>query len=134
MGLSKFGFAPVHSQVVLEAIELLHERRYVQTRLRHLRLGRPRCRDPRQHWGLNVDIENVVWPNDNIDPWSALSFNNTRTPGNDGSDVVFADGTAHCADMYSSNLNHLEPTYPWAHARIEANDAKFVANNDDDGK
>ncbi|CAK4635011.1 unnamed protein product [Aphanomyces euteiches] len=55
--------------------------------------------------GLQVDVADVVWPGGTIDPWSALGFTNTTTPVNPRSDVVYIEGTAHCADMFSRATN-----------------------------
>ncbi|KAF0692398.1 Aste57867_16523 [Aphanomyces stellatus] len=80
--------------------------------------------------GLSINVENVVWPNGNIDPWSTLSFNNdTRVPDNDNSDAFLIDGTAHCADMYNRKLNRAPE---WVHTRIENNVVKFLATDGDD--
>ncbi|KAF0699556.1 Aste57867_9893 [Aphanomyces stellatus] len=73
--------------------------------------------------GLKVNTSNVVWVNGNLDPWSALSFTNDTKPVNLNSDVVYIDGTAHCADMRSRSL---KPVPAWAHDRIERNVRKFL--------
>ncbi|KAF0691060.1 Aste57867_17641 [Aphanomyces stellatus] len=80
----------------------------------------------RQTYGaLKINVENVAWPNGNIDPWHALSFDNTTVPVNTNSDHIFIDGTAHCADMYNRKYN-LAPQ--WAMNRVEANVVKFLAD------
>ncbi|CAK4350698.1 unnamed protein product [Aphanomyces euteiches] len=73
--------------------------------------------------GLKVDVANVVWPGGTIDPWSALGFTNTTKPVNPHSDVVYIEGTAHCADMYSRAKNRAPA---WALDRIEANVDSFL--------
>ncbi|KAF0692396.1 hypothetical protein As57867_016464, partial [Aphanomyces stellatus] len=78
----------------------------------------------RQTYGaLQVNVDNVVWPNGNIDPWHALSFDNRTVPVNANSDVVFIDGTSHCADMFATAYN-LAPQS--AHDRIERNVKSFL--------
>ncbi|KAF0692458.1 Aste57867_16469 [Aphanomyces stellatus] len=79
----------------------------------------------RQSYGaLKINSDNTVWPNGNIDPWHALSFDNTIKPVNPTSDVVFIEGTAHCADMYSRASNIVPSS---ALDRIEKNVVKFLA-------
>ncbi|KAH9082805.1 hypothetical protein LEN26_021101 [Aphanomyces euteiches] len=74
--------------------------------------------------GLKVNVGDVVWPGGTIDPWSGLSFTNTTKPVNCHSDVVYMEGTAHCADMYS-RADDLAPA--WALDRIEANVKNFLS-------
>ncbi|KAH9126381.1 hypothetical protein AeMF1_003195 [Aphanomyces euteiches] len=74
--------------------------------------------------GLKVNVGDVVWPRGTIDPWSGLSFTNTTKPVNCHSDVVYMEGTAHCADMYS-RADDLAPA--WALNRIEANVKNFLS-------
>ncbi|KAG9403440.1 Thymus-specific serine protease [Aphanomyces cochlioides] len=74
--------------------------------------------------GLKVDVADVVWPGGTVDPWSALGFTNTTTPVNPQSDVVYIEGTAHCADMYS-RADNLAPA--WALDRIEANVKNYLS-------
>ncbi|CAK4679810.1 unnamed protein product [Aphanomyces euteiches] len=64
-----------------------------------------------------------LWPGGTIDPWSALGFTNTTKPVNSHSDVVYIEGTAHCADMYSRAKNRAPA---WALDRIEANVDSFL--------
>ncbi|CAK4647423.1 unnamed protein product [Aphanomyces euteiches] len=74
--------------------------------------------------GLKVNVGDVVWPGGTIDPWCGLSFTNTTKPVNRHSDVVYMEGTAHCADMYS-RADDLAPA--WALDRIEANVKNFLS-------
>ncbi|KAF0716567.1 Aste57867_2778 [Aphanomyces stellatus] len=70
-----------------------------------------------KYGALKIDVENVIFTNGNIDPWSALAL--TTKPVNPKSDFVFIDGTSHCRDMTarkptdSASLNA-------AHDQIEA--------------
>ncbi|KAF0701157.1 Aste57867_8345 [Aphanomyces stellatus] len=73
--------------------------------------------------GVHMDVPNVVWTNGNLDPISAMGFTNTTTPVNPRSDVVFIDGTSHCADVYTGK----ELIVPqWAHDRVERNIKRFL--------
>lgn len=83
-------------------------------------------------------------PNGNMDPWHALGVVNAsdtyfeagggRQVLAAGVSVVELDGTAHCRDMYAPGaFESLEPpiedTPPvkWAHARIMADVARYLA-------
>ncbi|CAK4636257.1 unnamed protein product [Aphanomyces euteiches] len=67
--------------------------------------------------GLKVNAADVLWPGGTIDPWSALGFTNTTKPVNPLSDVLYIEGTAHCADVYSRAKNRAPA---WALDRVEA--------------
>ncbi|KAF0718720.1 Aste57867_1522 [Aphanomyces stellatus] len=79
--------------------------------------------------GLDIDSENTVWSNGNIDPWSGMGFSNETTPINDWSESVFINGTAHCADMYSTKFGMVPQ---WALDRIEKNVQIYLAGRDCD--
>ncbi|KAH9102796.1 hypothetical protein AeMF1_020710 [Aphanomyces euteiches] len=73
--------------------------------------------------GLKVDVANVVWPGGTVDPWSALGFTNTTKPVNPHSDVVYIEGTSHCAAMFARSTKKAPL---WALDRIEVNVDNFL--------
>jgi len=100
--------------------------------------------------GRHISVANITMPNGNMDPWHALGVVNSTdafydagadTAGSLGSQqtvpgvsVVELDGTAHCRDMYAPGaFASLDPpivdtpSVVWAHARIGADVARYVA-------
>nr|AIG55853.1 secreted protein [Achlya hypogyna] len=75
--------------------------------------------------GLDIDVENVIWPGGTIDPWHALGFTNTSQPKNPKSKVVFIDGTSHCGDMNSPQPSD-SPALQRAHQQIDAAIASYI--------
>ncbi|OQR82188.1 serine protease family S28 [Thraustotheca clavata] len=75
--------------------------------------------------GLDIDVENVVFPSGTIDPWSALAPSNSTHLKNPKSSVVYIEGTSHCRDMNApraTDSGHIV----WAHQQIENSVAKFL--------
>mmetsp|Transcript_17553 Transcript_17553/g.22773 ORF Transcript_17553/g.22773 Transcript_17553/m.22773 type:complete len:572 (-) Transcript_17553:64-1779(-) len=50
--------------------------------------------------GTDIDEENILFVNGNIDPWHALGLYSEDQ--NEDTDILYIDGTAHCADMHAS--------------------------------
>ncbi|KAF0710027.1 hypothetical protein AaE_012689 [Aphanomyces astaci] len=89
-----------------------------------------RCRHRRhqQKYGaLQIDVENVIFPNGNIDPWSALSVTNATGVINPKSELVFIDGTSHCRDMSAAKATD-SGALVWAHQRVELAVEGFLRN------
>ncbi|CAK4711916.1 hypothetical protein LEN26_008219 [Aphanomyces euteiches] len=72
----------------------------------------------KKYGALNIDVPNVVFPNGNIDPWSALSLVNGSTLANPKSEIVYIDGTSHCRDMRAPKSTDNE-SLTWGRQRIE---------------
>ncbi|KDO19209.1 hypothetical protein SPRG_15652 [Saprolegnia parasitica CBS 223.65] len=75
--------------------------------------------------GLDIDVENVIFPSGTIDPWSALAPTNSTQLKNPKSKVVYIEGTSHCADMSSpraTDSGHMV----WAHQQVEAAVASYL--------
>ncbi|KAF0683388.1 Aste57867_24512 [Aphanomyces stellatus] len=71
-----------------------------------------------KYGGLSIDVENVIFPNGNIDPWSALGLTNATGVVNAASQIVHIDGTSHCGDMFAPKPTD-SASLQWAHERIE---------------
>ncbi|KDO19213.1 hypothetical protein SPRG_15656 [Saprolegnia parasitica CBS 223.65] len=75
--------------------------------------------------GLDINVENVIFPSGTLDPWSALAPDNSTHLANSKSKVVYIEGTSHCADMSAprpTDSGHMV----WAHQQIEAAVASYV--------
>ena len=51
--------------------------------------------------GRDIVTSNTFFSNGNVDPWHALGIIEPFARSMPNSDVVYIDGTAHCADLYS---------------------------------
>jgi len=66
--------------------------------------------------GRDVRSDKIVFLNGSVDPWHALGLI-SDTPKPDEMPVCYINGTAHCADLYSSSPNDLDSL---KQARIKA--------------
>ncbi|ETV96322.1 hypothetical protein H310_10484 [Aphanomyces invadans] len=80
-----------------------------------------------KYGGLDIDVDHVVFPNGNIDPWSALSVTNATGVVNPKSEVVFIDGTSHCRDMSAASPTD-SASVVLAHQRVERAVDGFLHN------
>ncbi|OQR89194.1 serine protease family S28 [Thraustotheca clavata] len=72
-----------------------------------------------KYHGLDINVENVVFPSGTIDPWSALAVDNSTHLANPKSKAVYIEGTSHCRDMYAAAATDSGPVV-WAHQQIDA--------------
>eukprot|EP00466_Bigelowiella_natans_P015119 jgi/Bigna1/46144/estExt_Genewise1.C_20198 len=90
----------------------------------------------------NLAAHNITAVNGNMDPWHSLGIVNASDPFFNAGDsssrfpqhvtpsesIVFIDGTAHCRDMYATNVFGQDPEpVSWAHAKIRGNVAAYLA-------
>ncbi|KAJ8924677.1 hypothetical protein NQ315_000828 [Exocentrus adspersus] len=54
--------------------------------------------------GYDIDVKNVVFVHGSFDPWHPMGLTETTNPE---SPVIFINGTAHCANMYSISNSDL---------------------------
>ncbi|RHY42575.1 hypothetical protein DYB38_012288 [Aphanomyces astaci] len=81
----------------------------------------------KKYGALQIDVENVIFPNGNIDPWSALSVTNATGVINPKSELVFINGTSHCRDMSAAKATD-SGALVWAHHRVELAVERFLHN------
>jgi len=84
--------------------------------------------------GRNVNSDKIVFLNGSVDPWHALGLVNDTSKPND-MPVCYIQGTAHCADLYSTSPNDLSTlnearTKAWKYVDDWINDLPVTSSSE----